>query len=183
RQAALLRMSSVLTTIAGRIYLTHATLAERSAYEALRRCEDFALPRPAAPSKAPVAPAPFPPIEEEMKVVEQVIPGWMGIAFDDERQSATRKRLNLGEGPATVTSVLPDSPAQAAGLALGDIVLGPPGQPFTQHGDIKAWTMLLPVDKPQALQVLRGGKPLAINLTPRRRPIELPRLGAPKVST
>jgi thiol-disulfide isomerase/thioredoxin len=91
--------------------------------------------------------------------------------------------MKLGEGPALVTGVMPDSPAQAAGLALGDMVLGPPGQPFTQHGDIKAWTMLLPVDKPQPLEVLRGGKPLTLTLTPRPRPIELPHLGAPKVST
>jgi thiol-disulfide isomerase/thioredoxin len=164
------------------VQLTHAAPAESAAYEALRRCEDLALPKVAAPGReAPSAPT-FPPLEDEMKVVEKVIPGWMGIAFDDDRPSPGRKRMKLGEGPALVTSVLPDSPAQAAGLSVGDVVLGPPGQPFTQHGDIKAWTMLLPVDKPQPLQVLRGGKPLSLNLTPRPRPIELPRLGAPKVS-
>jgi thiol-disulfide isomerase/thioredoxin len=114
--------------------------------------------------------------------VDKVIPGWMGIAFDDDRPSAHRKRMKLGDGPALVTSVLPGSPAEAAGLAVGDVVLGPPGQPFSQHGDIKAWTMLLPVDQAQALQVLRAGKPLALSLTPRQRPIELPHLGAPKVS-
>jgi thiol-disulfide isomerase/thioredoxin len=182
RQAALLRMSAVLTTIAGRVHLTHAAPAQRTAYEALRRCEDLALPRAPAPTKTPPAAPTFPPLDDEMKVVEKVIPGWMGIAFDDDRPSANRKRMNLGEGPALVTSVLPDSPAQAAGLAVGDVVLGPPGQPFSQHGDIKAWTMLLTVDKPQALQVLRGGKPLALSLTPRPRPVELPHLGAPKVS-
>ena len=181
REAALLRMSAVLTTIAGRVYLEQAP-AERAAYEALRRCEDLALPRVAAPTR-PAPPAPtFPPLEDEQKVVEQVIPGWMGIAFDDDRPSGNRKRMKLGEGPALVTSVLPSSPAQAAGLAVGDVVLGPPGQPFTQHGDIKAWTMLLPVDKPQPLQILRGTQSLTLNLSPRPRPIELPRLGAPKVS-
>jgi thiol-disulfide isomerase/thioredoxin len=183
RQAALLRMSAVLTSVAGRVHLTHASPAERAGYEALRRCEDLALPRAPAPGKAAPAAPSFPPLDDEMKVVEKVVPGWMGIAFDDDRPSSSRKRMNLGEGPALVTSVMPNSPAQAAGLSVGDIVLGPPGQPFTQHGDIKAWTMLLPVDKPQALQVLRAGKPLALSLTPRPRPIELPRLGAPKVST
>ena len=84
---------------------------------------------------------------------------------------------------ALVTGVLPGSPAEAAGLAVGDVVLGAPGQPFTQHGDIKAWTMLLPVGKPQPLDLLRNGKPLTLAMTPRQRPVELPRLGAPKVST
>jgi thiol-disulfide isomerase/thioredoxin len=183
RLAALLRMSAVLTDIAGRVQLARASAAERASYEALRRCEELALPRPAAPDRpAPPANA-FPPLEDELRVVQQVIPGWMGIAFDDERPSPRRKRLKLDDGPALVTAVLPSSPAQAAGLAVGDVVLGPPGDPFTQHGDIKAWTMLLAVDKPQPIAVLRGPQALTLTLTPRPRPVELPRLGAPKVST
>jgi thiol-disulfide isomerase/thioredoxin len=183
RLAALLRMATVLGTIAGRVQLTaHATPAERAAYEALRGCEDFALPKPAAPSRPAPPAATFPRLEDEEKVVAQVIPGWMGVAFDDQSPSI-RKRLKLGEGAALVTGVLPDSPAQAAGVAVGDVVLGPPGALFSQHGDIKAWTMLLPVGQPQPLEVLRAGKPLKLSMTPRPRPVELPRLGAPKVST
>jgi thiol-disulfide isomerase/thioredoxin len=183
RLAALLRMAAVLGTIAGRVQLGHATAAEREGYEALRRCEDLSLPKVAGPGRPAPAAAAFPPLDDEVKVVEQVIPGWMGIAFDDERPSPRRKRLKLGEGPALVTGVLPGSPAEAAGLAVGDVVLGAPGQPFTQHGDIKAWTMLLPVGKAQPLELLRNGKPLTLAMTPRQRPVELPRLGAPKVST
>jgi thiol-disulfide isomerase/thioredoxin len=184
RLAALLRMQAVLQTIAGRVHLAaQATPAERAAYEALRGCEELALPRPAAPSRPAPPAAWFPPLEDEAKVVQQVIPGWMGIAFDDERLSPRRKALKLGEGPAMVTGVFPGSPAEAAGLVPGDLVLGPPGQHFSQHGDIKAWTMLLPVDKPQPLELLRGTKPVTLTLTPRQRPVELPRLGAPKVST
>jgi thiol-disulfide isomerase/thioredoxin len=184
RLAALLRMAAVLETVAGRVHLAnHATAAERAAYEALRGCEDLALPKAAAPARPAPPAATFPPLDDELKVVEQVVPGWMGIAFDSQRNSPRRKRLKLGDGPAMVTAVMPGSPAEAAGLMVGDMVLGPPGHPFTQQGDIKTWTMLLPVDKAQTLQLVRGDKPMTLSLTPRPRPVELPRLGAPKVST
>ena len=42
RLAALLRLRTVLTALAGRVYVaTRATPAERAAYDALRACEDL----------------------------------------------------------------------------------------------------------------------------------------------
>jgi thiol-disulfide isomerase/thioredoxin len=183
RQAALLRMRTVLTTIAGRVHLdTRGTPAERNAFAGLRKCEDLSLPKAPEPAAAARPTPSFPPLDDELKVVQQVIPGWMGIQFDD-RPSPRRARLKLGEGAALVTNVFPGSPAQAAGLSVGDVVLGPPGQPFTQQGDIKAWTMLLPVDRPHPIELLREGTKLILSLTPRLRPVELPKIGPPKPST
>jgi thiol-disulfide isomerase/thioredoxin len=173
----------VLTTIAGRAYLAGpGTAAARAGFDGLRRCEDVALPKPPPAPRAPATAATFPPLEDEQRVMREVVPGWMGIAFDD-LPTRSRARRNIAEGAATVTALLPDSPAQAAGLHVGDLVLGPPGHPFTDQGDIKAWTMLLPVDKPTPLEVLRAGKHLTVSLTPRLRPVTVPQMGAPRVAT
>ena len=47
--------------------------------------------------------------------------------------------------------------AREAGLEAGDIVLGPPGRPFSAPQQIREWTMLSPRGTPLPLRVLRPG--------------------------
>jgi thiol-disulfide isomerase/thioredoxin len=178
RLAVVLRLRTLLTSVAGQVLLaTRGTAGERSSYDALRKCEDLVLPGLDQPAAA--AGAPFPTLEQDLDTVKQVLPGWMGIVFDD-RPSHRRTKLGLGDGPAIVMSVLPDSAAQAAGLAPGDVVFGPPGHHFSEPREILVWTMLLAVGQPQRLDVQRAGQPLAITLVPRARPLEIPTPGPPK---
>lgn len=178
RLAVMLRLRTLLTGVAGRHHLaTRGTAAERASFEALRRCEDLALPVP-PPATPPAAPPPYPTLQDDLRVVQEVLPGWMGISFGPV-PPARRARLGLDEGPALVRGVMSGSPAQEAGLQVGDVVLGPPGRPFTEEGEIKAWTMLLPIGRPQPLEVLRGADRLRLTLVPRDRPLELPGVGGP----
>jgi thiol-disulfide isomerase/thioredoxin len=171
----------VLTTVAGRVLLaSEGSGPQRASYDALRKCEDLALPGladPAAPASST-----FPTLEQDLETVKQALPSWMGIAFDD-RPSPRRQRLGLGDGPALVTAVLPDSPAQAAGLMPGDVIFGPPGRHFSEPREILIWTMLTAVGQPQRLDLQRAGKPLAITLVPGARPLELPTPGPPKAAS
>jgi thiol-disulfide isomerase/thioredoxin len=181
RLAVLLRLRSVLTSVAGQVYLAaENNAAQRTAWEALRRCEDLTLPVPpnAAPAVAAAAPS-FPTFEDEQKAFKDALPGWMGIGFQP-LMPHRRERLGLQDGATLVTAVMPRSPALTAGLAVGDIVLGPPGHPFKEEAEIRIWTMLLPVGRPQPLIVDRNGQRQTLSLIPGVRPMDLPNLGPPK---
>ena len=186
RLAVVLRLRAVLGEIAGRVYLaTRATAAERAAYDALRACEDLRLPPAGGPPAAapPVPFEPFPPWEEDVKLARAVLPAWMGINFRPATEK-TRDRYHLGEGPVSVLTVYPGSPAEAAGLQVGDIILGPPGKPFTEPRQVREWTMLSAVDRPAPLVVQRGDRRVRVTLVPKPYPIRLPELpGPPQVGS
>ena len=184
RLGVVLRMRALLTSIAGRVYLAQAgTADQQQAYEGLRTCEALTLGATSSPVSTPVIPEPFPSYAEEMKLAEAVLPGWMGIRFK-QADTTVRASFGLQDGASTVQVVYPDSPAQQAGLEVGDIILGPPDAPFTEPQQIREWVMTAPLGTPIPLQVLRGEQRLRLTLTPQRYPIKWPSLpGPPQVGS
>jgi thiol-disulfide isomerase/thioredoxin len=187
RLGVVLRLRALLTTIAGRQYLaTRASAEERSATETLRTCEAFRLadrPLTLAHDATPADTAPFPPYDEDLRVAARVLPAWMGIRFK-ALTPKQRTALSADEGPSVVVAVYPDSPAHAAGFAVGDVVLGPPGAHFTEPNQIRQWTMLSKIDKPAPLDVVRGEQHLRLTLVPKPYPLQWPALpGPPKVGS
>jgi len=182
RQGVVLRMRSILETIAGRVYLaTRATPAQRDAYEVLVTCEDLQLPPPGIPGAGLATANPFPPYEEDVRKATAVLPAWMGIRFRGVREEI-RTALGLEPGAARVITVYPDSPAQAARMQIGDIITGAPGQPFTEFRQVRSWTMLSQIGSPRVVELLRDGEPVLITLVPGPYPMKWPRLpGPPKV--
>src|SRR5262249_41898386 len=83
-------------------------------------------------------------------------------------------------GAVLLRTVYPDSPATAAGLQVGDIIIGPPHTPFEEPNQVREWTMRSEIGKPQRLEILRDDKPLQITLRPGPYPIELPKLPGPR---
>jgi hypothetical protein len=167
RGAAALRLRTLLTTAAGRLWMARSgTPAERAALVAVEECEDLRLPPPPPPvlKQAPARPAPFPALDEDQALAARLRPSWLGIAFSNVHPG-TRSRMRVGEGAALVTAVQPGSPAQAAGLRAGDIVLGPPDAPFERPGQIRSFTMLSPPNRPLALEVIRRGARKQLRLT------------------
>src|SRR5205823_2316816 len=169
RLAVVLRLRGVLSEIAGRVYLaTRATPAERAAYDALRACEDLRLPPAAgAPAAPPAVPfEPFPPWEDDVKLARAVLPAWMGINFRPASQK-TRDTHHLAAGATSVLTVYPGSPAEAAGLQVGDVILGPPGKRFTEPRQVREWTMLSVVARPAPRLVQRGDRQVRGTLVPK----------------
>ncbi|MDG2308873.1 MAG: redoxin family protein [Candidatus Binatia bacterium] len=177
REAALLRMQTVLIDVAGEVYLqARASRSEREAFEALRACEDLALPLAEAEPLSDREP--FPPYSEDLEVARTVLPAWMGIQFK-QAVPALRKEHDLTDGAVTVQKVYPDSPAEAAGIEPGDVILGPPGRHFAEPRQIREWTMLSKVDVPRRLDILRGDDRIQRTLVPGAHPGSFPELPAP----
>jgi thiol-disulfide isomerase/thioredoxin len=180
RMGVVLRMRARLMNLAGRVYLAKQGRPEdRRAFADLTACEDLRLPE-AATTPAPLLAkrAPFPPFKDDVDLAKTVLPAWMGIQFagvDPE----VRDKYHLPSGAALVRSVYPGSPAQAAGLRAGDVVLGPRGKPFTEFNEVRVWTFLSRPGEPRALDVQRGTARIALTLTPGTFPGELPALPGP----
>ncbi|HYD47530.1 MAG TPA: PDZ domain-containing protein, partial [Terriglobales bacterium] len=182
------RMRYLLTAIAGQVYL-HRTeagsdpLLQAAAedYQALVRCEDLRLPPQPDIGFELAEPKAFPRLESDIEAGTAALPSWMGIRFQRVRDEM-QKRWQLSPGAAMVVAVFPDSPAARAGLEVGDIVVGPPGQHFRDPGEVRWWTMLSPVGKSRQLEILRDGEPRTVAIEPAAFPLRWPELpGPPRV--
>ena len=133
REAALLRTRLLLTTAAARAHLAaRGRPQERAAFAALRSCESLALPVPvggAGPQAR--APEPFATLEADRLLAGALRPSWLGIGFRPA-PAQLRARLRLGAGAVLVNEVRRGSPAAAAGVVPGDLVLGEVGRPFEE---------------------------------------------------
>ncbi len=174
RLAVVLRMRTVLVDIAGRVYLsTRASPDQQARHAALLDCERLSIPPVARLAKKLDEPEAFPTFTDDIDTATAVLPGWMGINFR-EVDSSTRDELDLKAGAARVVTVYPDSPAEAAGLQMADIVVGPPGKPFDEPRRIRSWTMLSPSGDAQTLEVIRDGEPIEVSLVPDPYPMKWP---------
>ncbi len=169
RQAALQRMRASLIGIAGRTLLAdmangsngdhERAVEQRSALERLETCEAF---QPGVLQVDRVAETrwpevePFPPLADELALLEEVLPSWLGVRFGRVPEPM-REGRELTDGSAFLQAVFPASPAKAAGLEAGDIVLGAADRTFASYGDLREWAMTSPRDEPLNLRVLRAG--------------------------
>jgi thiol-disulfide isomerase/thioredoxin len=182
RLAVVLRLRSILTSIAGRMYLLQDELAtQRKSYDDLKACEAFSLDNSSDIVVTPSDPEPFPAYDGERQLAERILPGWLGISFKPT-SSALRDKLDLKAGASMVQVIYPDSPAKQAGLQVGDIIVGPPDAPFVEPQQIREWVMTAPIGTPATLHVLRGENSLDEIIVPQRYPLTWPLLpGPPKV--
>jgi serine protease Do len=118
--------------------------------------------------------------------------GWLGVTIRDLRPEEASR---LGISPATggvpggvlVESVVPGSPAEDAGLATGDVVVGFKGRVMTGANRLINAITFTPSGTRVRLDVLRDGRPTALTAeiidqaTWRRAtldPVAVPRIGA-----
>jgi thiol-disulfide isomerase/thioredoxin len=179
RAGVLLRMRLILFRIAGMQYVrTEGTPDERTDLERLLRCEEMQLPVTPATETAALARDPFPSFDDDVAATARVVPGWMGVQFKPATDRV-RQSLQLGVGAASVQAVYPDSPAKAAGLEVGDVIVGPAGRRFTEPQQLREWVMTAPLDRPIPLDIIRDGTPKQVALTPRAYPRKWPELPGP----
>jgi thiol-disulfide isomerase/thioredoxin len=187
RLAVAFRLRRLLVELAGRYYLaSYAAQAERDAFARLEACEDIGLAGEPLPKLAsvPRQHEPFPILAEEREHLETVMPAWLGVRYRPPRAAERERNLGLPEGAVVIQDVFPDSPAERGGLQVADIVLGPPGTPFSERHALREWTMQGDIDRPLSLQLLRDGNEREVTVVLAAYPLELPQVaGRPKVGS
>ena len=82
-----------------------------------------------------------------------------------------RKRLSLAQRTAViVVNVTSDSPAAAAGLVIGDVIVTIAGHAIAEPGDLLAVLQPDRVGKTVTTSILRGGEPRELQVTVGERP-------------
>ncbi len=128
------------------------------------------------------------PIETAMNVAEQlrtkgkVSRGWLGVLIQDvTRELAESFDMDHPRG-ALVSQVLPDSPAQAAGMHTGDIILTFNGKEVVSSSQLPPIVGASPIDRPAEVGILRDGKRKTITIRLGELPEEEPMLGGKQSS-
>lgn len=111
------------------------------------------------------------PMNVAMEVVGQlkdkgtVSRGWLGVIIQEvSRDLAESFGLDKPEG-ALVATVLPDSPAEAAGIREGDIIYSFNGHPIDRSGDLPHQVGRIPPETDATVGIVRGGKKQSITVT------------------
>ncbi|MFZ0790335.1 MAG: DegQ family serine endoprotease [Chromatiaceae bacterium] len=125
------------------------------------------------------------PIDVAMDVVEQlktkgrVSRGWLGVLIQDvTRELAPTFGLRRPEG-ALVAQVLPDSPAAAAGVLPGDVILSYNGKELNASSALPPLVGATPVGEKAQLEVMRKGQRVSLEVTIAELPDEEQLAGAP----
>jgi len=111
------------------------------------------------------------PINVAMSVVEQlksngyVSRGWLGVYIQNVDQALAESfGLDRPKG-ALVTRVTENSPAERAGLALGDVILSFNGTPISRSSELPPLVGLVPVGEEAEIEVQRRNKSITLTVT------------------
>jgi len=97
-------------------------------------------------------------VAEQLKNHGQVSRGWLGVLIQDvTRELAESFGLSKPQG-ALISQVLPDSPAEKAGLKVGDVIVEFNGRNIPTSSALPPMVGVTPIDKPVKVKVLREGK-------------------------
>lgn len=93
--------------------------------------------------------------------------GFLGIRsqpvdLSTDAQTALGREQSSG---LLIVGIEPDSPAQAGGLMVGDIIVGLAGQPLRNPDELAARLRGVIVGQPAPVEVLRGGKAETVTVT------------------
>ncbi len=110
------------------------------------------------------------PIDLAMNVVDQlrtkgrVSRGWLGVMIQDvTRELAETFAMRHPRG-ALVAQVMPSSPAEKAGVQLGDVIVAFNGQRVNASSSLPPLVGASPIDRPSDLKILREGKEMTLQV-------------------
>ena len=110
------------------------------------------------------------PIEVAMNVADQlrstgkVSRGWLGVLIQDvTRELAESFDMDKPMG-ALVARVMPDSPAEKAGMQVGDIIIRFNGKPVEKSSKLPPMVGSASIDRPAKVVVLRAGREVTISV-------------------
>ena len=179
RAAVALRLRNRLLRVAGQIWLMERRDDPRAglwgsdaaqALERLRACEATAIGT-APGTFRPREVVELPPLPSDVEALRELSPTWLGVRFAPPSRR-DRRRMRLSAGAVIVKQVEPGSPAQAAGLQPGDILIGTAEGDFAYEGELRLWVMTSPPDTPQTLRLVRKQHPQEVTVTFTKTPLQ-----------
>src|SRR6267142_1081058 len=102
----------------------------------------------------------------------RVVRGWLGIAIQDLTDELAAGFGASGKGGVLVADVMKDSPAEAAGMKAGDIVVDLGGTPIREVTELQKRVAAIPPGRPVAMTVLRDRKPTKLTVKVGEQPGE-----------
>jgi serine protease Do len=104
-------------------------------------------------------------VVKQLKDVGHVTRGWLGVLIQDvTRELAESFGMDKPVG-ALVSQVLPDSPAEAAGFEVGDIITEFNGKKVQTSAALPPMVGVTPVDREVPVKVIRNGKTRTLKVT------------------
>lgn len=173
-EAALLRVATRLTRIAGRYYLKRrGRRAQKRSLQRLMRCEATPI-RGRAFRKELRAEGPgakgTPQRPAKRASLASLTPSRLGIGFGQAPSSWNPSFAKTAPGAVRVNEVMPGSPAANAGIQVGDVIAAIGGQMLQLENEIRDLVMLSPANKNIFFMVYRNGRFRTI-------PVRLQRMG------
>jgi serine protease Do len=103
-------------------------------------------------------------ITSQLKDKGQVSRGWLGVSMQKmtPELAATFGRQNTHG--ALVTDVVPQSPAERAGIKSGDIIVTFSGRSIKKIGDLSRVVAETPIDRDVGIKLFREGKEISLNV-------------------
>ncbi|MFI3138456.1 MAG: DegQ family serine endoprotease [Methylococcaceae bacterium] len=121
----------------------------------------------------------------QIKAKGKVSRGWLGVQIQDvTRELAESFGMSKPQG-ALVAKVIPDSPAEKAGLQIGDVIIEFNGHVIETSGELPPMVGMTPIDQASEVKFIRQGDkktaPITIGLLPEEAQLAAD-TAAPKIS-
>jgi serine protease Do len=102
----------------------------------------------------------------------RVIRGWLGIVIQDLTSDLAAGFGIASPGGVLISDVMKDSPAEAAGMRPGDVIVEFTGAPIKEVTDLQRRVAAVEPGKPAALTVIRDRKPTPLTVRIGEQPNE-----------
>jgi serine protease Do len=109
-------------------------------------------------------------VSEQLIVHGKVHRAYIGVGFQELTPDLATQFGVQGRGGALISSVVPDSPAERAGLRAGDVVTKVDGEPIRESRDLQRTLLQRKVGAKVELTVVREKKERAFSMATQERP-------------
>jgi serine protease Do len=113
----------------------------------------------------------------QLKSDGEVTRGWLGITVQDLKEDLAEYYGVGGKKGVLVASVIPDDPADQAGIKPNDIITDLNGEKVTTSRELTAKSATLTVGESATVTVLRDGKQKTLSVKVGKRPLTLAEAG------